>query len=369
MAARTFKAWLLNATGQPLELRDVETPVLHPSGVLVRIESAMVLSYMQQVIDGSTPYALPPTPFIPGSNAVGQVEAVGAEVSNVAVGDRVFLSPHLVADYPANDPPQILIGLTAMGASRFGGVPDAALKLQQLWRHGTFGEFAHWPASCVTPLPGAAALPDTAWIALSTLLVPYGGLLRAGAAPGQVVLINGATGCFGSAGVMLAVAMGAARVVALGRDAEALKKLADALGSRVVPAVLRGDDPAADAARIEAAAGGKADIALDLLGRASSAASTSAALRALRRRGRLVMMGSASAPLQITFGEMLSNEWEVVGAFMYPKTAPVVLAQLIAAGALDLSPIRINRFPLAQLPQAIAAAQSMQSLELTAVGP
>ncbi len=53
---------------------------------------------------------------------------------------------------------------------------------------------------------------------LGTLLVPYGGLLAANVQSGQVVLVNGATGHFGSAGVAVAVAMGAERVVALGRS-------------------------------------------------------------------------------------------------------------------------------------------------------
>src|SRR2546421_7329796 len=43
--------------------------------------------------------------------------ATGPGVSHVKSGDRVFLSPHLVADEPSVAPPQILIGLTALGRS------------------------------------------------------------------------------------------------------------------------------------------------------------------------------------------------------------------------------------------------------------
>jgi alcohol dehydrogenase len=240
--------------------------------------------------------------------------------------------------------------------------------LQQIWRDGVFAEMAHWPASCTTPLRGLDHIPAERLIALAKLVVPYGGLLRAEVEPGQTIIVNGATGYFGSAGVMLAVAMGASKVLALGRDGASLARLASALGPRVAPVVITGDHDT-DVAAIQTAAGGKADVALDLVGQAASTNTTLAALRSLRRRGRLVLMGSASVPLPVSFGDMLSNDCEVVGNFMYPKTAPGQLAAMIAAGLLDLSPIRVQSLALSQLPDAIEAAATMRDLDLTAVLP
>ena len=368
MTAR-YRAWVLDEFGVPLRLEERPVPPLHPSGVLVRIRSAMVLSYMNRVLDGSLGYATPPFPFVPGTNAIGRVQAVGPEVTHVAAGDLVFLSPHLVAEAPGAAPAQILIGLTAIGAGRFDAIGDGPRALQRTWRDGVFAELAHWPAACTTRLPRLDNVAAERLIGLAKLVVPYGGLLRGGLRPGQVVLINGASGFYGSAGVMVALAMGAALVVALGRDRAALEGLAQALGPRVAPAVLSGADAAADLAAIRAAAGGPADLALDLLGRAASTATTLAALRSLRRGGRLVLMGSASAPLPLGFGEMLANEWEVVGNFMYPREAPASLAALLAAGLLDLSALGLQRFALSRLPEAIAAAAEMRGLDLTAVEP
>jgi hypothetical protein len=76
-------------------------------------------------------------------------------------------------------------------------------------------------------------------VALAKLVVPYGGLLCGRVASVDTVIINGASGYFGSDGVMVALAMGVARVVAAGGDAEQLRKLATILGPRVVPAALR----------------------------------------------------------------------------------------------------------------------------------
>jgi alcohol dehydrogenase len=361
IAMATHKAWRLHAHND-LRFEDVETPKPAPDGVLVRIEAGMVLSYMGRVLSGAVPYSLPPMPFVPGTNAIGRVIATGANVTHVAQGDRVFLSPHLRGDVPDAAPPQILIGLTTTGST------EAAFALQTRWRDGVFAEIAHWPAACVTPLAGLEDKPATELIGLAKLIVPFGGLQRAVLRGGDTIIVNGATGYFGSGAVMLAVAMGAGRVVAAGRKPEALERLCEAFGPRVIPAVVTGD-ATKDVTTLRRAAGGAADVALDLLGAAKSTATTLASLRALKRGGRLVLMGSADVPLELSFREMLANGWEVVGQFMYARTAPGQLARFAAEGLLDLRKIIVTRFPLADFRRAVEAAALMQGLDLTALVP
>jgi alcohol dehydrogenase len=301
-------------------------------------------------------------PFVPGTNAIARVIAVGENVSHVRPGDRVFLSPHLRGDVPDSDPPQILIGLTTTVTT------PAALTMQMRWRDGVFAEIAHWPAACVTPLFDMNDRPAAELIGLAKLIVPFGGLQRTDMRGGDTILINGATGYFGSGAVMLAASMGAGRVVAVGRKREALEMLRDTFGPRVIPAVVTGDAEK-DLAIIRKAAGGRADVALDLLGTAKSTSTTLSCLRALRRGGRLVLMGSAEVPLELSFREMLANDWEVVGQFMYARQAPGQLAQLAAEGLLDLKKIVVTTFHLAEFKRAMEAAALMQGLDLTAVVP
>jgi alcohol dehydrogenase len=359
--ANTHKAWRLHAH-HDLRLDEIETPSPAPDGVVVRIEAGMVLSYTDKVLSGSVPYSLPPMPFVPGTNAIAHVIAAGDNVTHVEAGDRVFLTPHLRGDVPDRAPPQILIGLTAMSTT------PAALALQARWRDGVFAEIAHWPAACVTPLTGLSDRPATELIGLAKLIVPFGGLQRAGLRGGDTIIINGATGYFGSGAVMLAVAMGAKRVVAVGRKRTALELLRETFGPRVVPAVVTGDG-AKVLVVIRHAAGGAPEVALDLLGNANSTSTTLSCLRALKRGGRLVLMGSADVPLELSFREMLANDWEVVGQFMYDRTAPGQLAALAAEGLLDLRKIVVTTFALADFKRAVEAAALMQGLDLTAVVP
>lgn len=359
--AQTHKAWRLHAHND-LRFDEIETPTPAPDGVLVHVEAGMVLSYMGRVLSGQMPYSLPPMPFVPGTNAIGRVIEVGGNVSHVRTGDQVFLSPHLRGDVPDSDPPQILIGLTATVTT------PAALAMQARWRDGVFAEIAHWPAACVTPMFNMGDRPATELIGLAKLIVPFGGLQRTGLRGGETILINGATGYFGSGAVMLAASMGAGRVVAIGRKRDALENLRDVFGERVIPAVVTGDADN-DLPIIRNAAGGRADVALDLLGTAKSTSTTLSCLRALKRGGRLVLMGSAEVPLELSFREMLANDWEVVGQFMYARQAPAQLARLAAEGLLDLRKIVVSTFKLAEFKRAVEAAALMQGLDLTAVVP
>jgi alcohol dehydrogenase len=359
--SKTHKAWRLHAPND-LRFEDVETPKPAPDGVLVAVEAGMVLSYMGRVMSGQVPYNLPPMPFVPGTNAIGRVIATGENVGHVREGDRVFLSPHLRGDVPGSEPPQILIGLTATS-------PTAeALALQARWRDGVFAQVAHWPAACVTPLSFLDDRAATELIALAKLIVPFGGLQRTGLRGGETIIVNGATGYFGSGAVMLAVAMGAGRVVAVGRRVEVLESLRDKFGPRVIPAVVSGDADK-DVAIIRHAAGGPAHVALDLLGSAKSTSTTLSCLRALKRGGRLVLMGSAEVPLELSMREMLANDWEVVGQFMYERQAPGQLARLAAEGLLDPKQVQVTTFKLADFKRAVESAALMQGLDLTAVVP
>jgi len=230
-----MKAWRAVENGR-LELRDLPTPIPAPGGIVARIEAAPVLSYLREVLDGSLAYDTPARPFTPGTNGVGVVEAVGPGVHHLTPGQRVALDPHLVANERVAEPAQILIGLSAMPG---GAAPKA---LQAAWPDGTLAETAHMPAAVATPLPASLdAVPAAKLAAIAKFAVPYGGLLRVNLQPGETIIVNGASGYFGGGGALLALALGAGKVVATGRDAKALDDLADAAGPRLTPVVLTGD--------------------------------------------------------------------------------------------------------------------------------
>jgi alcohol dehydrogenase len=353
-----MKAWMLDEPGKPLALRDEPTPQPRRGAVLLRMEAVPLLSYTRAYLEGKLPYAFPPGPFSPGTNGVGRIEAVGEGVFGLRTGQRVVVHPHWVADEAVAVPEQILIGLTGISAGSAAMLAD--------FRHGTLREFAEFPASTVLPLDGLEAIPSARLAALGKFSVPFGGLRRGRLAAGETVIVNGATGYFGSAAVIAALALGASRVVALGRRAEPLAKLAGLGCGRVVPVVLTGDD-ARDIAAIREAAVGGADLAFDMVGHAREPNATLAALNSLRRNGRLVLMGSMDVELPITYGQMLRNNWEVIGHFMYSSADYLALVSLVRSGQLSLDVVEVTSYPFARLEEAIDRAGAAQGLQCTVV--
>ena len=351
-----MKAWRLEKAGGRLRLEEVPVPSVRSGTALVRLSAAPVLSYMGDVLGGkiATIYRFPDHAFTPGTNGAGTVEAVGPAVYHLRPGQRVVLNPHFVADERGVDPAQILIGLTRIG-------PDSA-PVQAEWPDGTFAEYALMPASALTP-SGDGLAPERL-ATLGKFTVPYGGFVRIGLEVGETVIVNGATGYFGSAAALLAAAMGAARVVAAGRDASTLATIGAALGPRGAIAVLTGD-ATTDAATLRDAAGGGAHAAIDLVGRAEDSSSTLATMRALRRGGRLALMGSMTVPLSVGYGELVINDLTIVGQFMYPKNSLARLIAMAVSGVLDLAVVQIRSFPLAELPAALAHAAGMRGLQAT----
>jgi alcohol dehydrogenase len=343
---KAMKAWRLDRLGGTLRLEDTAIPEPRPGGVVVRIEASALMSYLKPYVEGRLPiYSPPDGPFTPGGNAIGTVHAI--------------VSSHIVANENTPEPAQFLLGITAGSAGK---------SLQADWHDGTLAEYAHVPKSCVTPIEGLDAVRAAQLSVLPRFAVPYGGLLRGRLAAGETLVVTGATGAYGSAAMLLSLALGAGRVVAAGRNRLALEGLARRGGSRVATVALSGDVEA-DAKALRAAAGAGAQMAFDMVGGAQDPNATLAALKSLRRGGRLVLMGSMGVPLPISYLEVMLNNLEILGTFMYPQDTFMRLTDLARAGLLDINAIRTRSFPLDALPSAMEAAATAGGLECIVVEP
>jgi NADPH:quinone reductase-like Zn-dependent oxidoreductase len=145
----------------------------------------------------------------------------------------------------------------------------------------------------VDPVPIAAAMNPalSSWIALRR---------RIDFAPGQSVLILGATGNAGQLAVQIARHLGAAHVIAAGRDPGRLATLAGLGADRTVS--LAGDPDVADAALGDAAGDAEVDVVLDYLWGAATERALPAVLSRRRDRGRpltWIQIGSV-AGLELT---------------------------------------------------------------------
>ncbi len=211
------------------------------------------------------------------------------------------------------------------------------------------------PLENVVSLEQVRSIDPAKLVWLNTLLVPYGGLLAANLQAGQVIMVNGAAGHFGSGGVALALAMGAARVVAPGRNEQALNALVRLFGPRVRPVRLS-EDEATNSQLFAEAADGPIDCLLDLLSPIHDSAPTRRGIMAVRPGGTAVLMGGVQADLDAPYDYVMHNSLVIRGQFMYPRHAPLLLTGLVSAGLLSLEPFAVQTFPLEHINQAVQYA-------------
>ena len=355
-----MKAAVLKTLGQPLVVETVPDPVLGTGEAIVDVVAAGMLAYARDVFSGKRQYLLE-LPIVPGSGGIGRVRAIGPDATRLAVGDWVMVDPTVRGRDDAVAPDIILQGLTAGS--------EAALRLQRYYHDGAFAEQVRVPTENAVPIGAIDAAEAGRWFAIGRMLVPYGGLLAGRLLAGETLLVNGATGAFGSAGVMVGMAMGAARVVATGRNAQVLADLERRFGDRVRSVRMSGDEEE-DRRQMRHAAGGPIDIVLDLLPPEASSSWVRAAALAVRPYGRVVLMGGIREDVALPYAWMMRNGIEVRGQWMYPRDAVRRLIGMVRSGQIRLDGFVVTEFPLEQVNEAVAhAAANAGPFKMTVVRP
>ncbi len=359
-----MKAAILKSFGTPLAIESAPDPVLGTGEVIVDVVATRVLSYTGEVLSGERKYALE-LPVIPGAGGIGRVRAIGPDATHLEIGDWVACDPTVRSRDDVVSPDITLQGVSARGA---GG-----MKLQQYFRHGSFAEQIRVPTENVKRLGPMDEREAVRWCALGTLLVPYGGFLAAKLEPGETVLVSGATGNFGSCAVAVALAMGAACVVAPGRNKTVLADLKRRFGDRLRTVALTSNEND-DCERMKQAVSGGIDCVMDILPPSAPTTAVRAAIMAVRPYGRVVLMGGVGmlggTGLDLPYPWIMRNCITIHGVWMYPPEAAIKLINLIRSGLIDLDQFETVSFDLDHANEAVThAAANGGPFKMTVIKP
>lgn len=359
-----MKAWILDSTGARLRMEEVPDPQVRSGGAVLRMLAVQVPAYTRVLTEGGRGGVA--TPTVLGVGGIGRVEAVGDDVHTVRPGD-IALSTGFLATGRVAEPEEVLLGWTGIGGR---GVATAATDaMRRVWRTGTFAERALMPASTLVALPGAERFPDPHRLAfLPWLTIAAGAVERSGLGPGDRVVVTGASGQLGGATVLLALARGAGTVVAVGRNADSLDRLA-AIDHRVRP-VRSSGDRSADAAAITAAfGGGDADVVVDALGPAPTADLTMAGFDVLRTDGTMVLVGGVRQVLPIPYGDLMRRRITLRGSWMASNETAFAVWRQVESGALDLGALDVETVGLDDPDAVLARAEATKGLGFVALVP
>ena len=344
----------LHEPGQPLRIDSAPRPTPRPDDVLVQVKSCGVIPNMNAIFSGKLWNQLPPLPASVGLDAAGVIAEVGEHVTEVRVGQRVYVNPWLAcgqcAYCRAHEP---LLCSAAAFQGYFGFFPHS---LPQLARY-PFGGFSEYLTAAPQRL---VILPDTVTFDSAARFgytgTSFAALRLGNVGAGTWLAINGITGTLGVAAALLGLAMGATRILGLGRNRAVLDRLMALAPGRIRTRALD-DGPIADWMRGETDGLG-VDVLLDCSARAASAAATADALNGLKRGGTAVNIGALCEPLPIQPMRFMTSRIALRGSNWFTTGEGQLMADMAGSGVLDLSHLEPQRYPLAGVNDALEAIKA-----------
>ena len=318
-----MRALIVKEFGGPLILEDVPVPQPAADEALIRVKACAVDQFDLTIREGKFAMANK-VPIILGHEIAGVVEAVGANVTSVVVGDRVTSTLYLTCGKCR----YCLTGRETICADFKGYIG--------IHTPGAYAEYTTVPVVNLVKIPESISFPDGSVLA-NAIGTPFHALTkRARLQPGERIIVTGAGGGVGAHAVQLARMMGAF-VMAVDIGDEKLS-LARELGAEVVFDASKGDFSVV--AR-EWTNDEGADVILELVGTATF----DSAIKSLARGGRMVIIGSHTGTTLTTSPQaMIANEWEILGSRNVSKRELVEVVNLVAAGRIR--PIVTGTYPL-----------------------
>lgn len=282
-----MKAVVIREFGPPevMRLEEVPAPEPGPGEVVVRVHAVSVNRTLDLILRAGA-YSLPvQLPHVLGVDPAGVVSAVGAGVDSPRIGDRVVTMQFVKQASPTSFP--VVLGL-------------------HVW--GGYAEYVKVPAAITHPIPAGVDFPVACVVSRHAPVALA--MLRDGAKVqrGEWVLVMGAAGGLGGAGVQAARLLGAKVVAAAGAPA----RVRAALGLGADFGIdYRAQDLADEVMRITEGKG--VDVVFENIG---DPGLFPRAFASLGRNGRLITAGAhggGTVPLDVK--RLYLNAITVIGSF------------------------------------------------------
>ena len=320
---------------------DLPTPYAGPGELVLRNQVCGVCGTDVHIYHGEPGSADVNPPVVLGHEYSGEVVEVGKGVTGFAVGDHVTVDPNIYCGHCAycqNGKKQLCPSMEAIGVTRDGG----------------FAQYSRIPASQAFKLE-----PTVPWEAAAMaepLACCLHGIDLAGIQVGDKVCVVGG-GAIGLLMVQLAKLSGASQIV-LSEPNEKRRQVGLQLGANAALDPTRPDAQEAFAQVL----GGGANVVIECVGNVPAVKSAFQ----FAGKGATVLLFSVpkvDATFDLPLFDVYKKELTIKGSFVNPDTHARAVA-LINSGKVDFGPIITHRFPLDQLPEAIAMQMSDASIKV-----
>ena len=325
-----------------IALRELEPRDPGPGELLIRVGAAGICGTDMQIYNWAPRMARRMVlPRVLGHEVSGTVEAVGPGVKGVAAGDRVSLESHIFCGRCRS----CRLGRAHLCENtRYPGIDI----------DGAFAEYLTVPASIAWANP--PGLPHETAAMLEPFGIAVHACLAGAGVAGLSVLVNGC-GPIGLMAGAVARALGARRIIAC--DINPLRlRAAETMGvDRVVDA---GSEDLASVVN-DMTGGAGADVGMEFSG---SEAGFNAVFASLAKGGDFRLVGAPPSAIPVDF-----TYWLLKCPIMHNIHGRRIwqtwqrATELLAAGAVDLAPVRSHVLPLSEAPRGFELIREGEALK------
>lgn len=309
-----MKAVLFYQHGGPevLHYTDFPTPEPKPGEALIRIRAA-ALNRMDVFVRNGWAGLKLEMPHINGADGAGEIEALGENVTDFEIGDRVAINANL-----------------GCGECEFckSGKDNLCKRWHLLGEtvRGTYCEYICLPTRQLYKLPKDFDFHQSAAAALVYQTAWHSMVSRGKVAAGETVAIVGAGGGVNSASIQIGKYLGA-KVIVVGSNSKKLEQ-AEMLGADVL--IDRSKEEDWSKAVFLATEKRGVDVIVDNVG-----TTFPLSLRALKKGGRLLTVGNSGAPkFEIDNRYIFAKHLSILGSTMSTTTEFAEVMDLVVAGKL-----------------------------------
>lgn len=347
---RTMKAWVLGNPGE-LHLVDKPVPVPGRSEVLVRVDAVAICATDLEIIASGPPAqiggGLPFNKnFTLGHEYMGTVAALGPEVTEFAVGDRVTVEIHAGCGQCKRCRMGMYTSCLNYGLNYEGA--NKGHRANGFTTDGGFAEFAVNNINTLIKISDAMS-DEEATLVVTAGTSMYGLTELGGLIAGESVVVTG-PGPIGLLGAAVAKALGAYPVILTGTRDNRLQ-IGLELGADHVVNVRR-EDPVEAVRRLNGGRG--VDYVVECSG--APGAVTQAA-HMLNRGGKLCLAAFPHEPDIVDVGHIVRNNIYVYGIRGEGKSATHRAYALMAAKRFEATRIHTHTFGMKDLPEALRYAR------------
>lgn len=332
-----MRALVLPAPGA-FQVETVPVPTPAAGEVLCQVRAVAICGSDPEILRGDLAGTWPPKyPFIPGHEWAGQVVAVGPDVVNLHVGDRVAGQAHKGCGVCKN----CMEGRYTICENY--GRAEAGQRHYGFTTQGAYAQYIAISVKSVDRMPAVMTYREGAMV--DTAGVVEHGLALSGITPGGTVAVIG-PGPIGLIAMRFARVRGAARIIAVGR------------GARLQASRKAGADVLVDFEKTEpvkavrdATGGTGVDEAVECSG---AAGTFRQAVEMVRKGGRVALVGvpTNSVVEPLPFKYIVHNEIAIYGSRANPNASRKVIP-LIASKQLVVADLITHTFPLEEFATAL----------------